>query len=127
MTSTLAIWCVLETESGWCKPDGVVTPLAYRHALREVIARCIFGVDRNPMAVELTRTALLGFDNATGLQTLRAIEALSAETPEEVAVKEQAYIQFCEQFAHSPIGLAADLPRACHAGGRGFKSRPLHQ
>lgn len=167
-------------------PDGVVTPQAYRHALREVIARCIFGVDRNPMAVELARTALwlegfeegrplgfldhhlqcgdallgltdlhalekgiakdafkalsgddkevckqlakanaaglkqiakdlqsgqvlLGFDNATGLQTLRAIEALSAETPEEVAVKELAYIQFCEQSAHSPLGLAADL------------------
>lgn len=167
-------------------PDGVVTPQAYRHALREVIARCIFGVDRNPMAVELARTALwlegfeegrplgfldhhlqcgdallgltdlhalekgiakdafkalsgddkevckqlskanaaglkqiakdlqsgqvlLGFDNATGLQTLRAIEALSAETPEEVAVKEQAYIQFCEQSKNSPLGLAADL------------------
>lgn len=167
-------------------PDGVVTPQAYRHALREVIARCIFGVDRNPMAVELARTALwlegfeegrplgfldhhlqcgdallgltdlhvlekgiakdafkalsgddkevckqlakanaagmkqiakdlqsgqvlLGFDNATGLQTLRAIEALSAETPEEVAAKELAYIQFCEQSAHSPLWLAADL------------------
>ena len=167
-------------------PDGVVAPQAYRHALREVIARCIFGVDRNPMAVELARTALwlegfeegrplgfldhhlqcgdallgltdlhalekgiskdafkalsgddkevckqlakanaaglkqitkdmqsgqvlLGFDNATGLQTLRAIEALSAETPEEVAAKEQAYVQFCEQSAHSPLGLAADL------------------
>ena len=167
-------------------PDGVVTPQAYRHALREVIARCIFGVDRNPMAVELARTALwlegfeegrplgfldhhlqcgdallgltdlhalekgiakdafkalsgddkevckqlakanaaglkqiakdmqsgqvlLGFDNATGLQTLRAIEALSADTPEEVAAKEQAYIQFCEQSAHSPLRSAADL------------------
>lgn len=167
-------------------PDGVVTPQAYRHALREVIARCIFGVDRNPMAVELARTALwlesfeegrplgfldhhlqcgdallgltdlhalekgiskdafkalsgddkevckqlakanaaglkqiakdlqsdqvlLGFDNATGLQTLRAIEALSAETPEEVAAKELAYIQFCEQSMHSPIRSAADL------------------
>ena len=166
--------------------DGAVTPLAYRHALREVIARCIFGVDRNPMAVELARTALwlegfeegrplgfldhhlqcgdallgltdlhalekgiakdafkalsgddkevckvlakanaaglkqiakdlqsgqvlLGFDNATGLQTLRAIEALSAETPAEVAAKELAYIQFCEQSANSPLGLAADL------------------
>ncbi|MBP9059154.1 MAG: N-6 DNA methylase [Rhodoferax sp.] len=167
-------------------PDGVVTPQAYRHALREVIARCIFGVDRNPMAVELARTALwlegfeegrplgfldhhlqcgdallgltdlhalekgiakdafkalsgddkevckqlaksnaaglkqiakdlqsgqvlLGFDNATGLQTLRAIEALSAETPEEVVIKEQAYIQFCEQSKNNPLGLAADL------------------
>jgi hypothetical protein len=39
-------------------PDGAVTPQAYRHALREVVARCIFGVDRNPMAIELARTAL---------------------------------------------------------------------
>lgn len=38
--------------------DGAVSPQAYRHALREVIARCIFGVDRNPMAIELARTAL---------------------------------------------------------------------
>lgn len=30
----------------------------FRHALRDVVARCIFGVDRNPMAVELARTAL---------------------------------------------------------------------
>jgi hypothetical protein len=166
--------------------DGVETSQTYRHALREVTARCIFGVDRNPMAVELARTALwlegfeegrplgfldhhlqcgdallgltdlhalekgiakdafkalsgddkevckqlakanaaglkqiakdmqsgqvlLGFDNATGLQTLRAIEALSAETPEEVAAKERAYIQFCQQSAHNPLGLAADL------------------
>jgi hypothetical protein len=73
-------------------PDGAVTPLAYRHALREVIARCIFGVDRNPMAVELARTALwlegfeegrpLGFldhhlqcgDALLGLTDLKALE-----------------------------------------------------
>lgn len=36
------------------------TPSApeYRHALRQVIARCIYGVDLNPMAVELCRVAL---------------------------------------------------------------------
>lgn len=39
-------------------PDGAVKPQDYRHALREVIARCIFGVDRNPLALELARTAL---------------------------------------------------------------------
>ena len=37
---------------------GAVKPRDYRHALREVIARCIHGVDRNPMAIELARTAL---------------------------------------------------------------------
>ncbi len=44
----------LTTRHSW----GAVTPGDYRHALREVIARCIHGVDRNPMALELARTAL---------------------------------------------------------------------
>lgn len=30
----------------------------YRHALREVASRCLYGVDRNPMAVELSKVAL---------------------------------------------------------------------
>ncbi|MEW8056774.1 MAG: N-6 DNA methylase [Candidatus Thiodiazotropha sp.] len=30
----------------------------YRHALREVVRHCIYGVDMNPLAVELCRTAL---------------------------------------------------------------------
>lgn len=36
------------------------TPTAteYRHALREVVGRCIYGVDLNPMAVELCRVSL---------------------------------------------------------------------
>ncbi len=38
--------------------DGAVKPPDYRHALREVVNQCIFGVDRNPMARELARTAL---------------------------------------------------------------------
>jgi len=38
--------------------DGAVTTAHYRHALREVISHCIYGVDRNPMALELARTAL---------------------------------------------------------------------
>ncbi|CBL44292.1 conserved hypothetical protein [gamma proteobacterium HdN1] len=38
--------------------NGEQSEQDFRHALREVIATCIFGVDRNPMAVELARTAL---------------------------------------------------------------------
>lgn len=38
--------------------DGAVKPADYRHALRQVVSHCIFGVDRNPMALELARTAL---------------------------------------------------------------------
>lgn len=72
--------------------EGAVKPQDYRHALREVVARCIFGVDRNPMAIELARTALwlegyeegrpLGFldhhlqvgDALLGLTDLKALE-----------------------------------------------------
>jgi hypothetical protein len=167
-------------------PEGAVTPQAYRHALREVVGRCIFGVDRNPMAVELARTALwlegfeegrplgfldhhlqvgdallgltdlqalergiakdafkplsgddkevckalaktnaaalkqlakdvqsgqqlLAFATDTGLQALQALEALGADTPADVAAQERAYHQICEQLAHSPLALAADL------------------
>lgn len=34
------------------------TEAHYRHALREVVSHCIYGVDLNPLAVELCRTAL---------------------------------------------------------------------
>ncbi len=37
---------------------GSPTIAQYRHALREVARFCIHGVDRNPMAVELTKVAL---------------------------------------------------------------------
>jgi hypothetical protein len=72
--------------------DGAVKPQDYRHALRDVVTRCIYGVDRNPMAIELARTALwlesyeegrpLGFldhhlqvgDALLGLTDLKALE-----------------------------------------------------
>ena len=72
---------------------GSATSPDYRHALREVINHCIFGVDRNPMALELARTALwlegfepgqpLSFldhhlrsgDSLLGLSSLRELEA----------------------------------------------------
>ena len=37
---------------------GSATESDYRHAMRDVIAHCIYGVDRNPFAVELCRVAL---------------------------------------------------------------------
>ena len=37
---------------------GVASAGDFRHALREVARYCIYGVDRNPMAVELTKVAL---------------------------------------------------------------------
>jgi hypothetical protein len=38
--------------------NGTPTAAEYRAALRKVVAKCIFGVDRNPMALELARMAL---------------------------------------------------------------------
>lgn len=40
------------------RTNGSPSPDDYRHALREVMGACIHGVDRNPMAVELTKVAL---------------------------------------------------------------------
>ena len=40
------------------RTGGVASPADYRHALRDVVRTCIFGVDRNPMAVELCKVAL---------------------------------------------------------------------
>lgn len=38
--------------------DGNPSRDDYRHALREVVGHCIYGVDKNPLAVELAKTAL---------------------------------------------------------------------
>jgi len=40
------------------RSGGVASAEDYRHALREVARACIHGVDRNPLAVELTKVAL---------------------------------------------------------------------
>ncbi len=40
------------------KARGTPTPEDYRHALRQVVGRCIHGVDLNPLAVELCKVAL---------------------------------------------------------------------
>ncbi len=38
--------------------SGQPTPDDYRHALRDVVTHCVYGVDMNPMALELARMAL---------------------------------------------------------------------
>ena len=40
------------------RADGTPAQEDFRHALRDVARSCIYGVDRNPMAVELTKVAL---------------------------------------------------------------------
>ncbi len=40
------------------RAGGTPGAVEYRHALRDVVTHCIYGVDRNPMALELARMAL---------------------------------------------------------------------
>lgn len=166
--------------------EGAIRPKDYRHALREVVAHCIYGVDRNPMAVELARMALwlegfeegrpldfldhhlqvgdallgltdldaltqgiskdafkplsgddrevckaltktnavalkqltrdlqsqqmlLGMDNTSGLQAMRAIEDMPTNTPEQVSTKEARWLEFMQTAARSPLAQAADV------------------
>ena len=40
------------------RADGTPTPDDYQHALRDVVRRCIYGVDMNPLAVEICKVGL---------------------------------------------------------------------
>lgn len=190
--------------------EGAIRPKDYRHALREVVAHCIYGVDRNPMAVELARMALwlegfeegrpldfldhhlqvgdallgltdldaltrgiskdafkplsgddrevckaltktnavalkqltrdlqsqqmlLGMDDASGLQAMRAIEDMPTNTPEQVSIKEARWLAFMQTAAQSPLAQAADvvvgaflLPKTTDRGATVPTSATLH-
>ena len=48
----------IATRLAQARTYGLASPADFRHALRDVARACIHGVDRNPMAVELTKVAL---------------------------------------------------------------------
>ncbi|MBR1032964.1 Eco57I restriction-modification methylase domain-containing protein [Bradyrhizobium liaoningense] len=48
----------IATRLGRVRTQGLTSPSDFRHALRDVARACIYGVDRNPMAIELTKVAL---------------------------------------------------------------------
>ena len=48
----------IATRLARARSGGVASAEDYRHALRDVARACLHGVDRNPMAVELTKVAL---------------------------------------------------------------------
>ncbi|GAA5264604.1 hypothetical protein ACOSOMT5_P1029 [Acidiphilium sp. MT5] len=48
----------IATRLAHARSDGVASAEDFRHALRDVARSSLFGVDRNPMAVELTKVAL---------------------------------------------------------------------
>lgn len=116
--------------------DGEQTEHDFRHALREVVSHCLFGLDRNPMAIELARTALwlegfeegrpLGFldhhlqvgDALMGLTNLKALElgiAKDAFKPLSGDDKE-----VCKQLAKTNAAALKDLEkkRNAHAFGQ---------
>ena len=53
---------IASVKSGEAEP----TPIAYRDAMREVIQNCIYGVDKNPLAVDLCKVALWIEGHASG-------------------------------------------------------------
>ncbi|WP_198969813.1 Eco57I restriction-modification methylase domain-containing protein [Xylophilus sp. ASV27] len=120
--------------------EGAVKPQDYRHALRDVVARCIYGVDRNPMAIELARTALwlegfeegrpLGFldhhlqvgDALLGLTDLKALElgiAKDAFKPLSGDDKE-----VCKQLAKANAAALKDLAKKREARAFGQMDVP---
>ncbi|MCC6747216.1 MAG: N-6 DNA methylase [Deltaproteobacteria bacterium] len=48
----------LATHLARLQAGGTPSPAEYRHALRQVVSRCLYGVDLNPMAVELCKVSL---------------------------------------------------------------------
>ena len=49
---------IAERLAGYRVGEPEAPPTAVRHALREVISRCCYGIDINPMAVELAKVSL---------------------------------------------------------------------
>ena len=52
---------------------------------------------------------LLGMDNTSGLQAMRAIEDMPTNTPEQVSIKETRWLTFMQTAAQSPLAQAADV------------------
>jgi hypothetical protein len=121
--------------------NGQPSPADYRHALRQAIANCVFGVDRNPMALELCKVALwlesvepgrpLGFLDAH----LRCGDALLGVHDLSVlrgGIPAEAYAPLKDVLADSGIvGALVDEREACtalrrrNAGERGTPTLPL--
>ena len=116
--------------------EGAVKPQDYRHALRDVVARSIYGVDRNPMAIELARTALwlegfeegrpLGFldhhlqvgDALLGLINLQALElGIAKEAYKPLSGDDK---EVCKQLAKTNAVALKDIAkkRDAHAFGQ---------
>ena len=102
----------IATRVAHARAEGVASAEDYRHALRDVARSCIHGVDRNPMAVELTKVALwietvepgkpLGFLDANircgdALLGIFDLEILEEEFPTRHTRRSQATTRYSAQ------------------------------
>ena len=111
----------------------------YRHALRDVARQCLYGVDRNPMAVELTKVALwietvepgkpLGFLDANircgdALLGLFDLDALRKGIPDEAYKPLTGDDKETAKHFASPQPRRKNRPGALDFGGRGDHRLP---
>ena len=117
----------LATRLAQLRAHGTPSGDDFRHALRDVVTHCIFGVDRNPMAIELARMSLwleamtpdkpLGFldhhlqcgDALLGLTDLAALEHGIPKDAFKVLSGDDAKV--CRELAKRNAAELKDLAR----------------
>lgn len=129
----------LATRLAQLRAQGTPSGEDFRHALRDVITHCIFGVDRNPMAIELARMSLwleamtpdkpLGFldhhlqcgDALLGLTDFAALEQGISKDAYKALSGDDAKV--CKELAKRNAAELKDLARKRTA--QGFGQRDL--
>lgn len=129
----------LATRLAQLRAQGTPSGEDFRHALRDVVTHCIFGVDRNPMAIELARMSLwleamtpdkpLGFldhhlqcgDALLGLTDLSALEQGIPKDAYKALSGDDAKV--CKELAKRNAAELKDLQRKRIA--QGFGQRDL--
>lgn len=129
----------LATRLAQLRAQGTPSGEDFRHALRDVVTHCIFGVDRNPMAIELARMSLwleamtpdmpLGFldhhlqcgDALLGLTNLSALEqGIPKDAFKPLSGDD---MDVCKELAKRNAAELKDLQRKCTA--QSFGQRDL--
>nr|WP_233398612.1 N-6 DNA methylase [Luteimonas sp. MC1828] len=117
----------LATRLAQLRAQGTPSNEDFRHAMRDVVTHCIFGVDRNPMAIELARMSLwleaMTPDKALGfldhhLQCGDALLGLTDLTALEQGIPKDAYkalsgddAKVCRELAKRNAAELKDLAR----------------
>lgn len=116
--------------------DSIPEPAQYRAAVRDVISHCIYGVDVNPMGLELCKTVLWleGFDGSRPLSFLDAhlvcgdslLGVIDMQTPLE-GIPDEAYTpltgddkEFCKRLKATNKKAREEYAR-CPGQGNAFQ------